>query len=54
MENLGGMMQCISNRDSILYCVDVLRENVEPAVEILADTILNPLLLPEEVSFLPF
>ena len=50
VEKLGGMVQCISNRDSILWCIDVLRDNVEPAMDILADTILNPLLLPEEIE----
>ena len=50
VEKLGGMIQCISNRDSILWCVDVLKDNIEPAMDILADTVLNPLLLPEEID----
>ena len=50
VEKLGGMVQCLSNRDSILWCIDVFRDNVEPALEILSDTILNPLLLPEEIE----
>lgn len=41
MELLGGMVQCISSKENIMYCVDVLRENVEKAVELLADTVLN-------------
>jgi mitochondrial-processing peptidase subunit alpha len=39
MERLGGMMQCISSRENILYCVDVLRENLEPALDILAESV---------------
>lgn len=50
MENLGGLVQCISNRDSLLYCVDVLKENVEPAMDILADAVLRPKLSSEEVD----
>ena len=42
IEELGGMAQCVANRESILYCVDVLRSNVEPALELLRDTILAP------------
>ena len=33
-----------------MYCVDVLRENLEPALDILADSVLNPLLSQEEVD----
>lgn len=43
IEELGGMAQCVANRESILYCVDVLRSNVEPALELLRDTVLSPL-----------
>ena len=41
MELLGGMVQCISSKENLMYCVDVLRENVDKAVELLADTVLN-------------
>ena len=37
VEKIGGMVQCISNRENILYCIDVLRENEEAAMELLAD-----------------
>ena len=50
IENIGGLVQCISNRETILYCVDVMRENIEPAMDILADTILNPRILEEEIE----
>lgn len=42
MENLGGMVQCVANRESILFCIDVLRANIEPAMELLGDTVLCP------------
>ena len=29
---------------------DVLKDNIEPAMDILADTVLNPLFLPEEID----
>jgi processing peptidase subunit alpha len=50
MEQLGGMVQCISSREGLLYCVDVLRENLDAAMDILADTVLNPLLSQEEID----
>ena len=50
IEKLGGMIQCIAGRENILYCVDVLRENVEPALDILADTILNPKFTQDEIE----
>jgi mitochondrial-processing peptidase subunit alpha len=43
-------MQCVTSRDCIMYCIDVLRENIEPAMDILADCVLNPLLPAEEVE----
>lgn len=42
IENIGGTAQCVSSRESILYCVDVLRENHLTAIDILADAVLNP------------
>lgn len=50
MELLGGMVQCISNRENILYCVDVLRDNTEKAMALLADTVLNPAFPEEEIQ----
>jgi processing peptidase subunit alpha len=50
VESLGGMVQCISTRESIIYCIDVLREHSEQALDILADTILNPLFPEEELE----
>ena len=50
MESMGGLVQCISSRDCIMYCVDVLRENLAPAMELLADVTLAPRLTPEEIG----
>ena len=50
IEKMGGNVQCISSKENILYCIDVMRMNIEPALEILADSILNPLLLSEEIE----
>jgi len=40
IDNLGGVVQCMSTREHIFYCIDILRENAEQAVDILAETIL--------------
>ena len=50
IEQLGGMVQCVGSRDGLLYCVDVLRDNTEAALDILADTILHAQYAPEEVD----
>ena len=36
IENLGGAVQCISTRENIFYCIDILRDNVEAGLDILA------------------
>lgn len=43
-------MQCIASRDGLFYCVDVLRENVPAAMDILSDTILNPVFTDGEIE----
>ena len=50
MEQLGGMVQCISSREQIMFCVDVLRENIEPALKLLADTVLTPRLAEDDIT----
>jgi processing peptidase subunit alpha len=50
MEQLGGMVQCISSRENIMYCVDVLRDNLEPALNLFADAIINPTISIEEIE----
>ena len=36
IENLGGMVQCVATKENIFYCVEILRENIEQGIEILA------------------
>ena len=43
MEQLGGMVQCVGSREGLLYCVDVLRENTEAALDILAGSLRHSL-----------
>lgn len=50
VEQLGGMVQCLTTRENILYCVDVLRENAEQAMDILADSVLRPSFTEEELE----
>eukprot|EP01038_Epipyxis_sp_PR26KG_P013413 gene13413-17987_t len=50
VENLGGMVQCISTRENVLYCIDVLRNNTEKALEIFSDAILNPIFPESELE----
>lgn len=50
MDTLGGATYASSGREQLMYCVDILRPNVEEAMEILAETILRPRILPEEVE----
>ena len=50
IELLGGMVQCISSRESIIYVMDVMHHQAEQALDILADTALNPLLPEEELE----
>ena len=42
MDELGGATFASGSREQMMYCVDVLRPNVETAMEIMADTILRP------------
>ena len=50
MGHLGGSVQCIASRDGMYYHVDVLRENIGPAMDIVADTILNPAFTDDEIE----
>lgn len=42
IEDLGANVIASANREFITYQVEVMRQNLEPAMEILADTILRP------------
>lgn len=44
------MVQCVSNRDSIIYFIDILRQHAAEGLDILADTVLSPVLTTEEID----
>ena len=50
IEKLGGMVQCITTRENIFYCVDILRENVAQGLDIIAETVFDPLYPDEEIE----
>ena len=50
IEKLGAMCQCLSSRESVMYCVDVFRDNIEKAVDLLAEAVIHPALTPEEIN----
>ncbi|KAJ3560194.1 hypothetical protein NPX13_g9386 [Xylaria arbuscula] len=50
VESLGGNIQCVSSRESIMYQAATFNSTVPVATELLADTIRNPLITEEEVA----
>ncbi|CEH12002.1 mitochondrial processing peptidase [Ceraceosorus bombacis] len=50
IEKMGGNVMCSSSRESIMYQSLVFNKDVEAALAILADTVLHPALLPEELA----
>ncbi|KAI1306420.1 peptidase M16 inactive domain-containing protein [Xylaria venustula] len=50
VESLGGNIQCVSSRESIMYQAATFNSTVPVAAELLADTIRNPLITQEEVA----
>ncbi|KAI0603226.1 putative mitochondrial processing peptidase alpha subunit [Biscogniauxia sp. FL1348] len=50
VESLGGNIQCVSSRESIMYQAATFNSAVPIATEILADTIRNPQITDEEVE----
>ncbi|RYH32255.1 insulinase family protein [archaeon] len=50
IEHMGGMVQCIANRENILYAVDCFRHNLPKALDILAETVLSPTFPEEELE----
>ncbi|KAI0115840.1 peptidase M16 inactive domain-containing protein [Nemania sp. FL0031] len=50
VESLGGVIQCVSSRESIMYQAATFNSTVPTATELLADTIRNPLITHEEVA----
>ncbi|BFZ57776.1 Mitochondrial-processing peptidase subunit alpha [Savitreella phatthalungensis] len=50
LESLGGTHMCSSSRESIMYTASVFNKDIEAVTELLADTVLNPLVLQDEVE----
>ncbi|KAI1828192.1 putative mitochondrial processing peptidase alpha subunit [Xylaria intraflava] len=50
VESLGGNIQCVSSRESIMYQAATFNSTVPTAVELLADTVQNPRVTEDEVS----
>lgn len=50
IERMGGNVMCSSSRESIMYQSLVFNKDVESALDILADTVLHPALLSEELT----
>ncbi|SPO45000.1 probable mitochondrial processing peptidase alpha chain precursor [Moesziomyces antarcticus] len=50
IEALGGNVMCSSSRETIMYQSSVFNKDVPAVLSILADTILNPLLSPDELD----
>lgn len=50
VESLGGNIQCVSSRESIMYQAATFNSTVPVAIELLADTIRNPCIADEEVA----
>ncbi|KAI0883561.1 peptidase M16 inactive domain-containing protein [Annulohypoxylon maeteangense] len=50
VETLGGNVQCVSSRESIMYQAATFNSTIPTATELLADTIQNPRLSEEEIE----
>ncbi|KAL7627090.1 Mitochondrial-processing peptidase subunit alpha [Parahypoxylon ruwenzoriense] len=50
VESLGGNVQCVSSRESMMYQAATFNSAVPKATELLADTIRNPCITEEEVN----
>ncbi|KAI0477015.1 putative mitochondrial processing peptidase alpha subunit [Xylaria cf. heliscus] len=50
VESLGGNIQCVSSRESIMYQAATFNSTVPAATELLADTIRNPQIAQDEIA----
>jgi processing peptidase subunit alpha len=50
MELLGGNIQCASSREAVMYQAATFNSAVPDTVALLAETIQNPLITPEEIN----
>lgn len=50
VEQLGGIVQCVAQRESISYFMDVFKTKMDESLDILADAVLNASLSENEVE----
>eukprot|EP00611_Tribonema_gayanum_P027266 TRINITY_DN668_c0_g1_i1.p1 TRINITY_DN668_c0_g1~~TRINITY_DN668_c0_g1_i1.p1 ORF type:complete len:535 (-),score=102.85 TRINITY_DN668_c0_g1_i1:78-1682(-) len=50
LEAMGATVTAHSSREQMLFCVDVLRDYLEPAMDLLSDVVLTPEMTEEEVE----
>jgi mitochondrial-processing peptidase subunit alpha len=50
LEVMGAVVTAHSSREQMLYCIDVLRDYLDPAMDLLADVVLSPSMTEEEVE----
>lgn len=51
MEELGGIVQCVAQKESISFFVDVFKNKIDESLEILANAALNAELSEKEIEF---
>lgn len=50
VDNLGGNINAFTSKETTCYYVKMIDEHIESGIDILADMILNPLFLDEDIS----
>ncbi|KAJ0410832.1 hypothetical protein ATCC90586_010155 [Pythium insidiosum] len=50
IEDIGALTTASCGREQIIYTIDVLRDNAERALELLADSVLHAAFVPEEID----
>lgn len=50
IEDIGGTVTATSGREQLAYSIDVLRDNIENGLELLADSVMNPSLVESELD----
>eukprot|EP00934_Nitzschia_sp_Nitz4_P003998 Nitzschia sp. Nitz4//scaffold314_size20990//3629//5453//NITZ4_008627-RA/size20990-augustus-gene-0.23-mRNA-1//1//CDS//3329547458//3988//frame0 len=52
LQDWGGTQFVSNSREQTLHCIDVMRPNVEPGMELLADVVLEPLIAEDPETFM--
>ena len=50
VDTIGGNLDAFTSKETVCFNIKVLDENVEPALDVLADLVLHPTFTPEELS----